>query len=218
MRPGYKYLYPIFKFENQQANSFVVFFIFTQKHKPMLLKLNFSSLKNLMTKTLVVLVTLLYACSGNGNTSNKKTENSATAEKKATSGNTVDACSLITEDEAKTLLSSAVTKNMSTGTMCQYVSASDELSKTGESVSIQLFPGAASEFDNYVSNTEKDLNVKPIPVTGIGDKAFFAGGMLMIAKDNDFIVVILGKNMKEAEQIAAEKAIAQKAFERMPTR
>ena len=136
--------------------------------------------------------------------------------KEEATGNTpAEACSLITEEEAKAVLGSAVTKGMSTATMCQYLSASDEISKAGESVSIELHPGAASEFDNYVSTIEKDLNVKTKPVTGIGDKAFFAEGQLIVSKGNDFMIVIVGKKMGEEEHIAIEKNIAQKAIDRL---
>lgn len=60
--------------------------------------------------------------------------------------------------------------------MCQYLSASDEISHAGESVSVQLQYEAGSGFDPYVSNVKKDLNVKSEPVGSEGDKAVFAGG------------------------------------------
>ena len=159
---------------------------------------------------------LLYACSGNDTTETKTGDKMETAQKEeATTKAPAEACSLLTEDEAKAVLGNAVTKGMSTATMCQYLSASDEMSKVGESVSIQLHPGAASEFDSYIASTEKDLNVKTKPVTGIGDKAFFAEGQLIVSKGNDFMIVIVGKKMGEEQQIAAEKNIAQKAIDRL---
>jgi hypothetical protein len=48
---------------------------------------------------------------------------------------------------SQSILGNAVTKSVSTGDMCQYVSASDELQKAGESVSIQLNLGAGDQFD-----------------------------------------------------------------------
>lgn len=156
------------------------------------------------------------SCSGNDNAGSHKEDQIATHETaKSSSATTKDACSLITEEEAKTILGGAVTKGMSTATMCQYLSASEEISKAGETVSIQLQPGAASEFDSYIANFEKDLNVKTKPVAGIGDKAVFAEGQLIVSKGNDFMIVIVGRKMNEEEQIAAEKAIAQKAIERL---
>lgn len=162
----------------------------------------------------------LSACSGNDSKSTKTEEanSSASENTEVKAATTTDACSLITEEEVKAILGNAIQKGMSTATMCQYISGSEELSKAGESVSIQLHPGAASEFDNYVSSAEKDLNVKTKPVTGIGDKAVFAEGQLIVSKGNDFMVVIVGKKMSEEEQIAAEKNIAQKAIERMASK
>ena len=171
---------------------------------------------NAAIAAITISTTIFFACSGNDKASGKTEETTATTEKKeTTSSNVTDACSLITEDEAKAVLGNAVTKGMSTSSMCQYLSASEEISKAGESVSIQLHPGAASEFDTYVSSAEKDLNVKTKPVTGIGDKAVFAEGQLIVSKGNDFIIVIVGKKMNEEEQIVAEKNIAQTACERM---
>lgn len=167
---------------------------------------------------LLVAITSLLSCSGNDD-SKVKTEESTTEEKTNAPNSTVatDACSLITEEEAKAILGT-VKKGMSTATMCQYISGSEELSKAGESVSIQLHPGAASEFDSYVSSAEKDLNVKTKPVSGIGDKAVFAEGQLIVSKGKDFMIVIVGKKMPEEEQIAAEKNIAQKAIDRLASK
>jgi hypothetical protein len=191
-------------------------FLFFKQNK-MLAKLNFVS------KSLVIIIFsffsfLLYSCSGNNSGSDKTNESSGTTEKKEATGTTADACSLISEEEAKAILGNAVTKSVSTGDMCQYVSASDELQKAGESVSIQLNLGAGEQFDTYVSNTGTQLNVKIKPVAGIGDKAVFAAGQLLVLKGKDFITVIVGKNMGEEEQIAAEKIIAQKAIERLGVR
>lgn len=156
------------------------------------------------------------ACSGNeakDGTASEGTKSPKTAETR--SSRPADACSLLTEEEAKNALGGPVTKGMSTESMCQYLSASDELSKAGESVSIQVNYGAASEFDNYVAATEKDLNLKTRAIPGIGDKAVFAEGQLIVSKGQNFMTVIVGKRMSEEEQIAAEKAIAQKAIERL---
>ena len=181
----------------------------------MLYKLHSNFFKEVFAATLTVII-VLQSCSGNDSAATKKEDGTVTTENQETTANvTRDACSLITEEEAKAVLGGAVTKGMSTATMCQYLSASEEISKAGESVSIQLQPGAASEFDNYIASTEKDLNVKIKPVAGIGDKAVFAEGQLIVSKGNDFMIVIVGRKMNEEEQIAAEKTIAQKAIDRL---
>ena len=182
--------------------------------------LNVSNQSRFFTKVLsFTLISFLYACSGNDGSGTRSGNNQeATAKEETKTTPATEACSLLTEEEAKAVLGNAVTKGMSTTSMCQYVSASDELSKAGENVSIQLHYGAGSEFDAYVSNTEKDLKVKTKPVDGIGDKAVFAEGQLMVLKGQDFMIVIVGKKMNEEEQINVEKTIAQKAIERLSSR
>ena len=185
----------------------------------MILKSTKKSFNGFAAIVLLALLSVLYGCSGNDNsTATTETKEQAAKASETTTNAPSDACTLLTEEEAKLLLGNAVTKGMSTATMCQYISASDELSKAGESVSIQMQYGAGSEFDAYVSNTEKDLNVKIKPVSGIGDKAVFAEGQLIVLKGKDFMIIIVGKKMNEEEQIAAEKAIAQKAIERLPAK
>jgi hypothetical protein len=164
-----------------------------------------------------IFVFSLSACSGNDSKSEKTEESTSAApdNKEETTTRATDACFLITEEEAKAILGNAIQKGMSTATMCQYISGSEELSKAGESVSIQLYPNAADQYDAYLASAEKDLNAKPKTVSGVGDKAAFAAGQLIVASGKDFMVVIVGKNLPEEEHIAAEKTIAQKAIERM---
>ncbi len=171
---------------------------------------------NPILATGLIMSVFFQSCSGNDSAESQK-ENKVTA-KELTENNSTsvkEACSLITEDEAKTILGGAVTKAMSTATMCQYLSSSEEISKAGETVSIQLQPGGASEFDSYVANIEKDLGVKTKPVAGVGDKAVFAEGSLIVAEGKDFMIVIVGRKMNEEQQIATEKNLAQKAIERL---
>jgi hypothetical protein len=54
-----------------------------------------------------------------------------------------------------------------------------------------------------------------LAISGVGDKAAFAAGQLIVASGKDFMVVIVGKNLPEKEHIAAERNIAQKAIERI---
>lgn len=163
----------------------------------------------------LVLTISVIACSGNEKQGSDSENDIQTSKQEHSSGMPADACALLTEDEAKAILGGAVTKGINTNTMCQYLSSADELSRAGESVSIELHPGAASEFDTYINNIEKDLKVKTTPVAGVGDKAVFAEGQLVVAKGNDFMIVIVGKKMGEEEQIAVEKSIAQHAIERL---
>jgi hypothetical protein len=182
----------------------------------MIMKVNSIKAINAVIVLIIIAFILLVSCSGNNNNSTKteevSTSDSATD---STTAAAIDACSLITEEEVKAILGNTIQKGMGTATMCQYISGSEELNKAGESVSIQLYLGAADQFDAYLASAEKDLNAKPKSVSGVGDKAAFAAGQLIVASDRNFIVVIVGKNLPEEEQVAAEKIIAQKAIERM---
>ena len=181
----------------------------------MLSKSNLGNLKTILVIALIALNSLLYSCSGNDNGA-KTNENIEATEKKESVTNTVkDVCFLITEEEAKEILGGTVKPGMITTTMCQYISGSDELSKAGESVSLQLYPGAADGIDSYIASTERNLNVKPKLISDVGDKAAFAAGQFIVSKGKDFMVIIVGKNMAEEELIAVEKTIAQKAIIRL---
>lgn len=72
---------------------------------------------------------VFYSCPDNTNAGNSKGETVSATETAESSGATAakDACSLISEEEGKVVLESAVTKGMSTATMCQYLSASEEI-------------------------------------------------------------------------------------------
>lgn len=179
----------------------------------MILKLNVSIFKKEVTIPLIALTCLLYSCSGT-ETADNKLENTPATQKETTGNTPADACSLITEEEAKAVLGSAVKKAVGTAIMCQYVDASDKISESGN-VSIQLNYGEGSGYDNYIINSEKGFDVKAKTVTGVGDKAFFVAGQLIVLTGPHFITVIVGKNSSEEQVIAAEKTIAQKAIERL---
>ncbi|MDQ6756400.1 MAG: hypothetical protein M3004_05650 [Bacteroidota bacterium] len=182
----------------------------------MLIQLNLSIFTKRIATILLALLPLLFSCSGNEGNGTTSVENKKTTETKDAQSNApADACSLLTEEDAKAVLGNAITKGTSTVSMCQYLSASDKLSQAGESVSIQLNYGAGSNFDTYITDTEKDLKVKTKPVAGVGDKAVFAGGQLIVLQGQNFMTVIVGKKLSEEEQIAAEKTIAQKAIGRL---
>ncbi len=178
----------------------------------MLLKLNCGIFKNLTAIAFIIVITLLYSCSGNEGKKDKQAENTTVTEKTQATG--TEACSLITEEEAKAILGVPVKKGMITESMCQYIDASDKISESGN-VSIQLNYGAGSGYDKYISDAENGFNAKAKPVTGVGDKAIFIAGQLIVLKGQNFFTVIVGKNISEAQVIDAEKTIAQKAIERM---
>lgn len=179
----------------------------------MLLKLNPPIFKNQAAIAFIIATSLLYSCAENDSTENKSGDTQAIKKTEIT-GTAPGPCSLITEEEAKSVLGGPVKKGMVTESMCQYVDASDKISESGN-VSIQLNYGAGSEYDKYISDSESSFNAKAKPVSGVGDKAFFVAGQLIVLKGQNFFSVIVGKNISEEEVIAAEKSIALKAIERM---
>jgi hypothetical protein len=177
----------------------------------MLLKLNQSVFRNAGAIAFITVGSLLFSCSGNDSAENKQAENTQVTEKKATGK---DACSLITEEEAKAVIGGPVKKAVGTESMCQYIDDSEELSKSAN-VSIQLEYGAGASYDSYITSTERNFGIKAKPVAGIGDKAFFAVGQLIVLKGPNFMMVAVGKDGTEEEILAAEKSVALKAIERL---
>ncbi len=127
----------------------------------------------------------------------------------------IQACSLLTEADAKQILGNAIRPGMQSSTMCQYVSASEELSKTGENVSLTLHQNAGPEFEKYVSDMEKSTGTTTEPVQGVGEKAAWADGSLIVKQNDDLLVIIVGKKMEKAEHINTAKTLANSILSRM---
>jgi hypothetical protein len=162
----------------------------------------------------ISLVAILSSCSDNTN-SNNSTASDSSKTKTETQAPTATACQLLKMEDAEAILGNKVSQGMSTESMCQYLSTAEELAHAGESVSLTFQKGAASEFDNYVAKTAQDMNVKTEPVTGIGDKAAWTDGSLIVAKGSDLLVVMVGKKMQKEQHIDAAKSLTQKIISRM---
>jgi hypothetical protein len=166
----------------------------------------------LRLKCVAWLSTIVLVSCGDNKTSKPADASNSTAAPKTEAKN---ACALITEADAKTILGEAIKPGMQTNTMCQYISGSDELSKAGESVSLTLHQNAGSEFDKYVTDTEASTSVRTEPVAGIGEKAAWADGSLIVKQGNDLLVIIVGKKLDKEKHIAEAKSLAASIISRM---
>ena len=140
------------------------------------------------------------------------TETTTTAQKETSDK---EACSLLTQADAKAILEIDVKPGMQTPSMCQYLSTSEELSKAGESVSLEVHKNAGSEFDTYLSNIESSMGVKTEPVTGVGKKAGWADGSLIVQQGDDLLIFIIGKKLEKEKHLAVAKSLASSVLSRM---
>ena len=169
-----------------------------------------------LSVSFIIILSLLFLMPGCGE--NEQSPSSETKETKSQPGGeaqSVSACSLLTESDAKTILGNAVQPGIQTESMCQYVSAAEELSKTGENVSVTLHKNAGSDFDKYVTDTETSTGIKPEPIQGIGQKAAWADGSLIVQQSADLLVIIVGKKMDKEAHIAAARTLAATIISRM---
>lgn len=156
----------------------------------------------------------IMACNNEASTTDAGQDAAKTKTETAAPNNT-NACALLTAADAEAVLSHAVTQSMSTGSMCQYMTTAEELAHTGESVTLNLMTGGASEFDAYTKSSAEQLKVTTTPVSGIGDKAAWAEGTLIIASNNNLLTVMIGKRMDKEAHLAATKDLAQKILSRV---
>ncbi len=159
----------------------------------------------------IVWLMAIYACSDN---SENKTVN-ITSIKTTSASSANDACALLQAADAEAVLEYKVTQSVNNGSMCQYLTTSEKMEHLGESVTLTLMKGAASEFEKYITGTEEALKIKSEPVTGIGNKAAWAGGSLILTHKTDMLIVMVGKNMDKTAHITVTKALAQKILARL---
>ena len=125
------------------------------------------------------------------------------------------ACSLLMESDAKLILGEKVQAGMQTESMCQYLSGSDDLRKAGESVSLTIHKNAGNEFDKYITDTETSMNVKTEPLNGVGQKAAWADGTLIVQQAADLLVITVGIKAEKEKQTETAKTLANKIISRM---
>ena len=172
--------------------------------------------------TLICLISLTMACTANRTSESGINSAAANSNAKPASQSPagIDPCTLLTEEDAAGALEASVKKvtpqGLSTADTCQYLREKGEnLAQKGESVTLQVHFGGGKLFDSYVKETEQSFDTRAQPIEGVGDKAVFNAGQFMVLKKNDFFVVTIGKNMPDAEKLAASRALARKVFARL---
>lgn len=175
------------------------------------------------TLALVATTAIVMACGANpqtrelgGKTNVANSNGSAVNQPKADR----DPCTLLTKEEAEAALGVSVKKvtpqGLSTADTCQYLPEKTEnLSQTGESVTLQVHFGSGKLFDSYVKEAEESFETKDQQVDGVGEKAVFNSDQFIVLNKNDFFVVTIGKKMSDAERLAATKTLAQKVVARL---
>ncbi|HEY0677747.1 MAG TPA: hypothetical protein VGD17_05655 [Chitinophagaceae bacterium] len=160
----------------------------------------------------LICINALISC---GSNENPATGTESTTTQQNAVSKTTNACDLLTESDARNVLGNAITPGMQTETMCQYVSAAEELSKTGENVSLTLHRNSASEYDKYLADTETSTGIKPEPVSGIGQKAAWADGSLIVQHGNDLLIIIVGQKLDKEKHISVARSLATVIISRM---
>jgi len=131
-----------------------------------------------------------------------------------------DPCTLLTKEDAEAALGASVKKvtpqGLSTADTCQYLrETGDNLAQRGESVTLQVHFGSGELFDSYGKEAEESFETKAQAVEGIGDKAVFDAGQLIVLNKNNFFIVTIGRRMSDAEKIKTSKALATKVIARL---
>ncbi len=175
------------------------------------------------TLALVGTAAIMMACSANpqtkepsGNTRVDNGKGSAANQPSAA----FDPCILLTKEDAEAALGASVKRvtpqGLSTADTCQYLrETGDNLEQRGESVTLQVHYGSGRLFDSYVKEAEQSFETKTQQVEGVGDKAVFDAGQLIVLNKNDFFVLTIGKRMSDADKIATGKALATKVIARL---
>ena len=167
------------------------------------------------SKIILVSFSLFILTSCNNDGSKEASASKDTITKQEQKSQASDACKLLTEADAHSILGDKLKPGMHTATMCQYISDADELSKAGESISVTIHQNAASEFAKYIADTESSTGTKTETVSGIGKNAAWADGSLIVEQGNDLLVILVGKKLPKEEHIAMAKSLAYNIISRL---
>ena len=124
---------------------------------------------------------------------------------------------LLSPAEAATILGKPVKRALEAeaiGVTIQYLEDTERL--MSESVSLQLHYGTAAGFTRYVKQMQTLLGLTPKPVTGIGTKAFYAEGQLVIQHGRHFSVVMFFSNRPDEERLKVLTEVAKTFLPRVP--
>jgi hypothetical protein len=158
----------------------------------------------------LILVAVLATCGGSSNKTSNAVSNPAspgtTAAASSGGGETkIDACGLVSDDEAKTVLGEAVTKKGPTSgvgeSVCEWDTATDH------SITVSVGSPGTAPSDKL---TLDPILGKAVPVAALGGKGFYvAGGEVDFAAGNRYnsvqVVSVAGDaDRSKAEQLAVE--------------
>lgn len=122
---------------------------------------------------------------------------------------------LLTKAEAEAILGTPVKRAPDTpGVTLQYLEDTERL--MSESLSIQVHYGSGAGFARYVKELETDLGLTPKPVEGIGTKAFYVEGQLVIRHGRHFSVVLFFSKRPDDERLKVLTEVAKKFLPRVP--
>ena len=107
---------------------------------------------------------------------------------------------LLSPAEAASILGTPVKRAPETpGVTIQYLENTERLMT--EALSIQIHYGSGAEFTRYVRALKTDLDLDPKPVEGIGTKAFYVEGQLVIQHGRQFSVVLFFSKRPDDERL-----------------
>ena len=124
---------------------------------------------------------------------------------------------LLTPAEAEKILGNPVKRAPEAeaiGVTIQYLEDTERL--MSESISLQLHYGSAAGFTRYVKQMQTELGLTPKPITGIGTKAFYAEGQLVIQHGRHFSVVMFFSNRPDGERLKVLTDVAKILLPRVP--
>jgi hypothetical protein len=122
---------------------------------------------------------------------------------------------LLTKAEAETILGTPVKRAPDTpGVTLQYLEDTERL--MSEALSIQIHYGSGARFAKYVQELKTDLNLDPKTVEGIGTKAYYVEGQLVIRHGRHFSVVLFFSKRPDEERLKVLTEVAKKFLPRVP--
>ena len=122
---------------------------------------------------------------------------------------------LLSPAEAASILGKPVKRAPDTpGVTIQYLEDTERL--MSEALSIEIHYGSGAEFTRYVNSMKTDLGLTPKPIAGIGTKAVYVEGQLVIQHGRHFSVVLFFSKRPEEERLKVLTEVANTFLSRVP--
>ena len=100
------------------------------------------------------------------------------------------------------------------GVTIQYLEDTERL--MSESLSLQVHYGSGVGFTRYIKQMKTELDLDPKPVAGIGTKAVYAEGQLVIQHGRHFSIVMFFSNRPDEERLKVMTEVAKIFLPRVP--